>query len=120
MVVLSLKAVENKTKELLIILDNARQHKKKMKAIVTEKLKEQGLQDKIVVRFLHTPPYSPQMNLAEYNIQLIRKKYLKHIPCKMTIDERNEHLIKNIERKNVMNKKQINKIIKRIKTVPFL
>ena len=76
MVLIALKALENQNTELLVILDNASQHKKKMKTMLQQLLKEKGLEAKINVRFLHTPPYSPQMNAAEYNIQLIRKNFL--------------------------------------------
>jgi len=120
MVNMVVKAVEQQITELLFILDNARQHKKKMKALFEQQLQEKDLNTKIKVNFLHTPPYSPSMNAAEYNIQIIRKKHLKHLPHQMTIDQRVKHLIKKVDTVSVMDQQQMQNVVQRIKRVPFL
>ena len=45
------------------------------------------IKNRIKVEFLHTPPYSPNLNLAEYIIHLLRLKFLHHLPLNITIDQ---------------------------------
>jgi hypothetical protein len=63
---------------LTIILDNNPTHKKKMRALLTEALLTRNLQEKITLSFIDTPPYSPQLNLTEYLIHILRQKLLHH------------------------------------------
>lgn len=111
------KAIAKGKESLVIFLDNASQHKKKMKAYFYEQLDK--LAEKITITFEHIPPYSPKMNVAEYSIQLIRKKYLKNLPVEMTLEQREEHLVQQLSKKEVMNGEQIKNVIKRIKRVPI-
>jgi len=62
--------------KLTVVLDNNPNHHKKMKAKVYAYLKTRvkGFH----IRFLHTASYSPDLNLAEYMIQLLRKKVTNH------------------------------------------
>ena len=43
------------------------------------------IKDKIQVEFLHTPPYSPDFNLAEYIIHLLRLRFLHHLPLNVPL-----------------------------------
>ncbi len=43
--------------------------------------------DKIAIEFIHTPAYSPDFNLAEYEIHLLRLQKLHHLPSNITIAE---------------------------------
>lgn len=52
-------------KKLSVILDNNSTHKQKMQAQLQAHISDLKIQDKIVVEFIHTPPYSPNFNLAE-------------------------------------------------------
>jgi transposase len=80
-------AYKGNTKELTIVLDNVPTHKNKMKKLVSEHLETAGIRDKIKVDFMHTPPYSPELNLTEYEIHLLRLKELHHMPSNITMDQ---------------------------------
>ena len=43
--------------------------------------------DKIVVDFIHTPTYSPNFNLVEYIIRLLRLKLLHHLSLDVNIQQ---------------------------------
>lgn len=45
------------------------------------------IQDKIKIEFVHTPPYSPNFNLAEDIIYLLRLRFLYHLPLNVTIEK---------------------------------
>lgn len=70
-------------KQLTIIIDNNSSHQKKMKRMVYTYLKTRvtGLR----LRFIHTASYSPELNLAEYMIKLLRQKTTHHHPAKWNI-----------------------------------
>lgn len=103
-----------------IYLDNASQHKKKMQQCVEHLIKEYQLEGLIEIQYCYIPPYSPNMNLAEYEIQLIRKNYLKHLPVEWSIQQRVDHIYKMVDNKIVMTKEGIKNTLNRIKQVPFL
>ncbi len=56
-----------------------------MKRLLQEHLSRLGIIDRIGVEFVHTPPYSPNFNLAEYEIHLLRLQKLHHLPSNITI-----------------------------------
>lgn len=120
MLVLALKAIKDQISSLLIILDNASQHKKKMKNHLKHLLQQKGVDQQIQVDFLHTAPYSPQMNAAEYNIGMIRHTCFKHLPCETTIEQRTQILEDKVQNQKMMNAEQMNKVLKRIRKIPFL
>ena len=45
------------------------------------------IKNKIQVEFIHTPPYSPNFNLVEYIIHLLRLRFLHHLPLNVTIEQ---------------------------------
>ena len=45
------------------------------------------ISDKIVVDFIHTPTYSPNFNLVEYIIRLLRLKLLHHLSLNVNIQQ---------------------------------
>jgi hypothetical protein len=53
---------------LIVALDNNSTYKEKMKKLLKESLIAKGVESKLVVEFIHTPAYSPNFNLAEYEI----------------------------------------------------
>ena len=67
-------------RQVTIILDNNSTHKDKMKSHLE-------IKHKIQVEFIHTPPYSPDFNLAEHMIHLLRLRFLHHLPLNVTIEE---------------------------------
>ena len=97
--------------KLVIVLDNNSTHKEKMKKQLREPLQTVGIADKIVIEFIHTPAYSPDFNLAEYEIHLLRLEKLHHLPSNITIAEIEEKL----ERvKILMNPEQIFRTLEHI------
>jgi len=97
--------------KLIISLDNNPTHKEKMKKLLAEHLKTSGIQAKLEIEFLHTPAYSPDFNLAEYEIHLLRLEKLHHLPSTVTIAE----IEKKLEDvKILMNSKQIHKTLEHI------
>jgi hypothetical protein len=58
-----------------------------MKTLFATYLADKGLTDKIEVEFIHTPAYSPNFNLAEYQIHLLRLEKLHHLPSSVTIEQ---------------------------------
>ena len=97
--------------KLVIVLDNNSTHKEKMKKQLREHLQTVGIADKIVIEFIHTPAYSPDFNLAEYEIHLLRLEKLHHLPSNITISEIEEKL----ERvKILMNPEQIFRTLEHI------
>lgn len=97
--------------KLMIALDNNSTHRAKMKKQLREHLQTAGIADKIVVEFIHTPAYSPDFNLAEYEIHLLRLEKLHHLPSNTTISE----IEKKLEDvKILMNPEQIFKTLEHI------
>jgi transposase len=75
----------DETEKLKIGLDNNSTHKEKMKQWLREELVKREI--KIELEFIHTPSYSPNFNLAEYEIHLLRLQELHHLPSDITIAE---------------------------------
>ena len=97
--------------KLFIVLDNNSTHKQKMKRLLAENLKAAEIDDKIGIEFIHTPAYSPSLNLAEYEIHLLRLEKLHHLPSNTTIAEIEENL-KDVH--ILMNSEQISKTLNHI------
>jgi len=99
------------TEELTIVLDNVPTHKLKMIACLNDYLEESGIKDKIKVDFMYTPPYSPKLNLAEYEIHHLRLQKLHHMPSNTTMDQIKERLTSV---NTLMNPKQISNTLEHI------
>jgi len=80
-------AEAEKVEKVIIVLDNNSTHKDKMKRLLQEHLCRLGITGRIEVEFVHTPSYSPDFNLAEYEIHLLRLQKLHHLPSNITITE---------------------------------
>lgn len=100
--------------KLTVILDNNSTHKKKMQALLKELLKDLQIQDKIEVEFIYTPPYSPNFNLVEYVIHLLRLKFLHHLPLGVTIELITEKLETYFKSNHLQTPEQINNILEHI------
>jgi hypothetical protein len=68
--------LKDKYTKIGIVLDNNSTHKQKMKGLSHDFLVTREIADKIEVEFLHSPPYSPDFNLAEFEIHLLRLEKL--------------------------------------------
>lgn len=100
--------------KLSVILDNNSTHKQKMQAQLQVHLSELGIKDKIEVEFTYTPPYSPDFNLAEYIIHLLRLWVLHHQPFRITIEQVRENLQKFLSVNHVQTPEQIHNTLQHI------
>jgi hypothetical protein len=97
--------------KLIIVLDNNSTHREKMKKLLAENLKTSGIGEKLAVEFIHIPKYSPDFNLAEYEIHLLQLEKLHHLPSDVTIAEIEKKLA---DVKILMNPEQILNTLKHI------
>lgn len=111
---LCLDCVKQGFTNLSIILDNNSTHKQKMQAQLQDHLSELGIKDSIEVSFTYTPPYSPDFNLAEYVIHLLRLWVLHHQPVGITIDQVRENLQKFLSVNQVQTPEQIRNTLQHI------
>jgi len=61
--------------------------KEDVESLLAEYLQTSGIAQKLTVEFIHTPAYSPDFNLAEYEIHLLRLEKLHHLLSNVTIAE---------------------------------
>jgi transposase len=100
--------------KLSIILDNNSTHKQKMRTQLRTRLSELDIQEKIEVEFIDTPPYSPDFNLAEYIIHLLRLYVLHHQRVEINIQQVGENLQNFLQNSQVQTPEQIQKTIAHI------
>ena len=101
-------------RQVTIILDNNSTHKDKMKSQLETLMSTLEIKDKIKVEFLHTPPYSPNFNLTEYIIHLLRLRFLHHLPLNTTIEQIEEKLRNYFLSHQLQTPKQIENTIRHI------
>lgn len=82
-----------------IILDNNRTHKDKMRYNLWLALKSNELMIDFIVKYVYIAPYSPDYNLAEYAIHLLRVNVLHHCSPKLTLDDK-ETMVRNYLQNN--------------------
>jgi transposase len=100
--------------KLTVILDNNSTHKNKMKLQLQTQLSNLNIQDKIRIEFIHTPPYSPDFNLVEYIIHLVRLNLLHHLPVDVNIQQIREKLETYFQNHQIQTPQQIQNIIRHI------
>lgn len=84
---LCLDCVQQKISHLTIILDNNSTHKDKLRRYLSAELFTSGIDEHITIEFVYTPPYSPNFNLVEYLIHLLRLRLLHHLPTGTSIEQ---------------------------------
>jgi hypothetical protein len=94
-----------------VILDNNSTHKQKMKNQLQLHLINLKIHDQITVEFIHTPAYSPDFNLAEYIIHLVRLKLLHHLPLGLNIQQVREKLETYFQNFQIQTPQQVQNII---------
>ncbi len=114
---LALDCIEQGFNKLSVILDNNSTHKNKMQAQLSSHLLSLGIQDKIEVEFIYTPPYSPDFNLAEYLIHLLRLELLHHLPVHVNIQQVREKLENYFKHSQLQTSEQIQNTIQHIYTL---
>ncbi|QDL12258.1 hypothetical protein DP113_14700 [Brasilonema octagenarum UFV-E1] len=77
-------------------------------------LYEGKIQEQIEIEFIYTPPYSPDFNLAEYIIHLLRLEVLHHQPVDTTIQLVQQKLENFLMIKHVQTPEQIQNTIEHI------
>jgi len=100
-------------KEIIVILDNNPTHKKSMREILDEKMKKDDLIKDVKITFVDLPRYSPDLNVAEYWIHLMRLKFIHNSP-KLKLETIKNNINKFLEKKSFLTKVSIDKIIIRI------
>ncbi len=114
---LALDCVKQGFNKLSVILDNNSTHKKKMQEQLSAHLSKLNIQNKILVEFIYTPPYSPDFNLAEYLIHLLRLQLLHHLPLGMNIQQVVEKLENYFNFFQLQTPEQIQNTIQHIYTL---
>jgi transposase len=99
---------------LSVILDNNSTHKQKMQSQLQSHLLELDLSGKIEVEFIYTPPYSPDFNLVEYIIHLLRLRFLHHLPLNTTIHQVKEKLETYFQSSQLQTPQQIQNTLRHI------
>ncbi len=100
--------------KLTLILDNNSTHKKKMKNLLREEFLKLGIDSKLEVEFIHTPPYSPDYNLVEYLIHQLRLTLLHHQPVGTTIDMIQAKIFQHLQVNHLQTPEQIQHTIAHI------
>ena len=100
--------------KVTIILDNNSTHKDKMKSQLENLMSALEIKDKIQVEFVHTPPYSPNFNLTEYIIHLLRLRFLHHLPLNVTIEQIEQKLSDYFSSHQLQTPQQIQNTIRHI------
>jgi transposase len=81
------ECIQARIKHLTIILDNNSTHKDKLRRYLWAELFTSGIDEQITVEFVYTPPYSPNFNLVEYLIHLLRLRLLHHLPSDTSMEQ---------------------------------
>lgn len=106
--------IREKIKHLTIILDNNSTHKDKLRRYLWAELFTSGIDEQITIEFIYTPPYSPNFNLVEYLIHLLRLRLLHHLPIGMNIEQVKMRLKTFFETQQLQTSTQILNTIKHI------
>lgn len=114
---LSQDCVKEGSNKLTIILDNNSTHKDKMKSQVKKHLENLEIENQITVDFIHTPVYSPNFNLVEYIIHLLRLRLLHHQNADISIQQVQEKLDNYFKFNQLQTPEQIQNIIEHICTL---
>jgi DDE superfamily endonuclease len=108
------ECIQAKIKHLTIILDNNSTHKDKLRRYLWAELFTSGIHEQITVEFVDTPPYSPNFNLVEYLIHLLRLRLLHHLPSGTSIEQVEMRLKTFFETQQLQTPIQISNTIQHI------
>jgi DDE superfamily endonuclease len=101
-------------KKLTIVLDNNSTHKNKLRRHLRSELIIREIEKEITVEFLYLPSYSPNFNLAEYLIHLLRLRLLHHLPIGTTIAQVRMRIESFFENQQLQTSIQIENTIQHI------
>jgi transposase len=109
---------------ITVILDNARTHRREMEVAARRLLAEivaiTGWEDlkRTTVELLHTPPYSPALNPAEYLIHWVRQDALYHLPCTVTLQDKADRIHRHLAQGPPLTPEQMNHLLHHIYNLP--
>jgi hypothetical protein len=103
--------------KMTVILDNNPTHKDKMRYMLWLKMRSDYRLQDFKVEYINTPAYSPDFNLAEYMIHLLRLKLLHHLPSNLTLNDIEEKISNYLSNNQLQNKKKVRNTINRIYTL---
>ena len=106
--------IHERIKHLTIVLDNNSTHKDKLRRYLWAELFTSGIDEQITVEFVYTPPYSPNFNLVEYLIHLLRLRLLHHLPIGTSIEQVETRLLTFFETQQLQTSIQISNTIQHI------
>lgn len=96
-----------------VFFDGNPTHKNKMQEQFRKEIADLGVE----VKFHFMAPYSPNLNLVEYLIHLIRQKVLHHASCKKNLEDFEIEIKKLCESKELISKQQIINILTHIENM---
>lgn len=100
--------------QLTIIIDNNSTHKDKMRYHLWLKAKSQPDLQEFRFKFINTPSYSPDFNLAEYLIHQLRLALLHHLPAEVTLVEIEAKIVNFFKDNHLQTPQQIANTINHI------
>ena len=107
-----------------IFVDNNPTHKKKLQALIKDKIQElyktkniQNTNDLPTINFFYFAPYSPDDNPVEYDIRIIRQLCLHHLPLNTTLKQLASQLQTKIQNQQFMTQTKLQNILKHIFTL---
>jgi hypothetical protein len=109
---------------ITVILDHARTHRREREVAVRALLAEivaltgwEALKS-TTVEFLHTPPYSPAFNPAEYLIHWVRQDALYHLPCTVTLQDKADRIHRHLAQGPPLTPQQMTHLLHHIYNLP--
>jgi transposase len=107
---------------ITVLLDNARTHRHTMaiavRALLAEIAETWSELATTTVTFLHTPPYSPAFNPAEYLIHWVRQDALYHLPCTFTLQDKADRVRHHLAQGPPLTPKQMHNLLRHIYNLP--
>jgi transposase len=100
--------------QLTIVIDNNSTHKDKMRYQLWLKAKSQPELQAFRFKFINTPSYSPDFNLAEYLIHQLRLALLHHLPAEVTLAEIEAKIVNFFKSNQLQTPQQISNTINHI------
>ncbi len=94
-------------KQLTVIMDNNSTHKDKMRYALWLKTKSLPELQDFHLKFINTPGYSPDFNLAEYLIHQLRLSLLHHLPAEVTLADIQNKIINFLKDHHLQTPQQI-------------
>ncbi len=101
-------------RHLTIYLDNNSTHQDQMRYTLDRLLKSNPQLQDFRIEFNYTPRYSPDFNLVDYSIHLVRLKLLHHLPAKATMADIERSLSDFFRHKQLQTAEQIRNTINHI------